>query len=256
MARVNINKRRNNKMGISKTTETLMLLKGSRANLASMAVNPGAIYFTTDYPGIYVDLAAEGTPGSAGYKAARRLRMGDVTVVDNLQVLQNLVNLKTGQDGLSTWNPNANGTNKWSASEIDSTKSSTQPILTDKALYYAIAENVLCMYDETNKRFVWINDHTDLNNAIATLNTAINGEGGLDARLTTAEGDIEDINEVIGDVDDSATADTIYGKIKAVDARIGNSNGNDKNTVYAEIKAIKEDIDDIKGGDEGSIADL
>ena len=233
-------------MAITKTTETLMLLKGSRANLANMAINPGSIYFTTDYPGIYVDLAAEGG------KSARRLRMGDVTVVDNLAVLKGLVNLKTGQDGVSTWS----STTGWSDSEItDKVKPETTPILTDKALYYAIAENVLCMYDDTNKRFIWINDHTELNNAITALETAIDGTNGLSERLTAAEGAIGDIEDAIGDAD-NPTSGTVYGAIDAVDARIGAADGSDNNTVYSEIKAINEAIQGIIGDGDGSIGDL
>jgi hypothetical protein len=43
------------------TTEKLLLLRGTREDLATLNITPGAIYFTTDYPGIYVDFPAEGS---------------------------------------------------------------------------------------------------------------------------------------------------------------------------------------------------
>lgn len=227
--------------------ERLLLLKGTRANLATKSINPGAIYFTTDYPGIYVDLAAEGTQGQDGYKAARRMRMGDVTVVDKLKDLQDLVNLKDKADGLTT--PDG-------AEEFTLKTSSAAPILTDKTLYYAITENVLCMYDEAGKRFIWINDHTALNNAISQINSDINGINNKITELqgavnTTIPGQIQDLEQSIGDIneligtpgtDDAYKASSIFAALEDINDRIAAVLGGGTDSIATLKQAIADEV--------------
>jgi hypothetical protein len=236
------------------TEERLLLLKGTRSSLANRDIKPGAIYFTTDYPGIYVDLAAEGIEGSDGYKAPRRLRMGDVTVVNALQDLQNLVTMiATEKDGLSTWDSESK---QWSAPELsDVKKSPIAPILTDKGLYYAIEENVLCMYDETKNRFIWINDHTALNDAIKAIDTKISGIKNeitelQTAVITTIPRQIEELNTSIGDInaligspgpDDAYKESTVFAALENINDRIAAVLGGEGTDSIASLKKAIED---------------
>lgn len=236
-------------MAITKTNEKLLLLKGTRENLASMDIQPGAIYFTTDYPGIYVDLAAEGTQGSAGYQAPRRLRMGDITVVDNLAKLQSLVNLQANAaSGMAGMND---------AGEILSEKNAAAPILTDRGLYYAIAENVLCMYDKTNKRFVWINDHTQLQQLIAGVRSDLTTAQG---ELTSLKGVVSGHTQTIGSSGAASTnGKTLFKAIEDVAASLGATSGDASTsgkTAFEAIEALDTRIDAITDGSTDSIKSL
>lgn len=124
------------------TDEKLLLLKGTRDKLATLDITPGAIYFTTDYPGIYVDFAAEGD------KAARRVRMGDVTIVNTLSELKELA-AEAITDGQK---------------------------LGKETLYYAKDKNVLCIYDEDENKFVWVNDISQLQTQLSSLEATVGSE--------------------------------------------------------------------------------
>lgn len=190
------------------TNERLMLLKGKRDDLATIDINPGAIYFTTDYPGIYVDFAAEGnTP-------AKRVRMGDVTVVDTLSSLKDLA---------------ANAI-------TDGQK------LGKNTLYYAKDKNVLCIYDEDENKFVWINDTSSLETRMGTAETSITQQG-------TKIGNIE---AAIG----SKTANHAATKDKTIYAAIETEYTRATNAEEAIRSDLQSQIDGLKGNGDGSIGDL
>ncbi len=179
-------------------TEALLLRKGLHADLVNPAkcpIVPGAISITTDEPGIYIDLAQDDK-----HTENYRIRIGDVIVVPKLEDLLN----STATDA-----------QKFSAN----------------ALYYAEDKNVLCKYNPSTNKFIWINDTSTLSNSISTLNTAI----------TT-------INNTIGQAasGNAATAGkTLFGAIETEYAR----------AVAAE-QALQAAIDAIAGEDGGSIAEL
>ncbi len=188
------------------TNEKLMLLKGKREDLANIAITPGAIYFTTDYPGIYVDFAAEGTEGSTDYKPAKRARMGDVTVVNSLSELKDLA----------------------AASITNGQK------LGKDTLYYAKDKNVLCIYDEDEGKFVWVNDISALDKSLKDLADVVDGLGT----------DLEDLSDLVGIRPEGSTA-TVFGTIALEESRAKEAE-----------KGLQDQIDAIAGEDGGSISEL
>lgn len=188
----------------NQTTEKLMLLKGTRDKLATIDVTPGAIYFTTDYPGIYVDFAAEGG------KEARRVRMGDVTVVDTLAELKDLATnaITEGQK------------------------------LGKDTLYYAKDKNVLCIYDEDEGKFVWINDLSDLTSRVSTLEGTVGTQGTRITNIETAIG-TKTTNHA------ATNGKTIY---EAIEAEYTRATGAESN--------LQGQINTLKGTGTGSLGDL
>lgn len=188
------------KLNAQQTTDSLMLLKGTRDKLATLEITPGAIYFTTDYPGIYVDFGAEGS------QPERRVRMGDVTVVDRLSDLKDLAT-----DAISAGQK-----------------------LGANTLYYAKDKNVLCIYDEGEEKFVWVNDTSVLSSELSDLSDTVDSLGT----------DLQDLNDLVGLPPAGSTA-TVFGTIAIEEAR---AKGVEKD--------LQEQIDAIAGEDGGSISDL
>lgn len=122
--------------------EKLLLRKGLHADLVNAEkcpIIPGAISITTDEPGLYIDLAEYNADGSIKEGTKDRVRIGDVIVVPKLEDLLN-------------------------STATDAQKFSSN------ALYYADDKNVLCKYDKTQGKFVWINDPSSLQSSVNKIN--------------------------------------------------------------------------------------
>ena len=193
-------------------SEQLLLRKGLYADLDNSTkcpIVPGAISITTDEPGIYIDLAADATH-SANY----RVRIGDFISFPSLQALKDASNNYP----------------------VGSTK-----VYSENALYYAVAENVLCKYvpDATNGgHFVWINDTSSLLNSINTLNQTVGEQGTSITNILNAIGEKT--------TNHAATKDkTIY---KAIEDEYGRA--------MAAESGLQGQIDTLKGNGDGSIGSL
>lgn len=136
--------------------------------------------------------------------------------------------------------------------------------LSETALYYAQAENVLARYSNNadgdgNPGLVWINDTTDLDTRIQALEGKIGGIstnsqaitnltnalGGSYDSTNTVNKHITDVDAKIGKSSDASTATTVYGAIAAEKLRAETAEG-----------ALDERIKAIAGTGTGSIGDL
>ena len=180
----------------------------------------GTVYVTTDEQAMYVDINDN-----------ERIRLSDIIQVDTVNNLRDMA-----------------------------------PKYNANALYYVIDENALLKYTGNGTTHTWrqINSVSDIQADISTLQNemksvkdalngtpagegveattglidrvgnvenAISGEGGLEARLTAAEGNIgtntqaiTDINDAIGT--DDGTAGTVRSRIKTLETELGTTKSN------------------------------
>lgn len=174
----------------------LLFRRGSVANIDSADMIPGSISFTTDEPGIYLDLSAT----EAGSDTPQRVRVGDFIPVQNIEVLKG--QLTAGK------------------------KFSTQ------ALYYSIDENMLMRYN--GEKFVLINDYSALatkvtalqdkdaehDSALAANAKAITDE--VSARESAISGLQEQINSMTGSSDGVSLASLKAALDAEIEARVEN----------------------------------
>ena len=112
----------------------LLFRRGALADLSSADIIPGSISITTDEPGIYLDLANTDAGSNGEFK---RVRVGDFITVQNLNELQ--------------------------------TRANNNEIFSEFALYYSIDENMLMKYVKKEKKFILINDQSDLERRVGSL---------------------------------------------------------------------------------------
>jgi hypothetical protein len=152
--------------------ENLLFRKGLQNKLKDLPITPGAISFTINEPGMYIDLPAN---TALGHSEDYRVRIGDVITVYGLDDLANkatIVPSDLSDESASSTNTLAKKINKYSAS----------------ALYYVINYNMLLKYNPDSESFIWINDTSALEKSLATLNGTVQTiSGRLDA-LTTKVG--------------------------------------------------------------------
>ena len=201
--------------------DTLLLRKGSLANLASLEKIAGAISITTDIPGIYLDTSAN-----------ERIRIGDFIPVATLSVLNTLA---------------TNGRlSKYALYYVE-----------DQNLLIRYSETAVANDDGTfSPGLVWINNHTSLEESIETASTTANSALTTANNNTTA---ITNLQQAIGGSYNSS--DTVYKDINAVKTSIGSSDdATTANTVYGtinkEVAALSDRIDAITGDETGSLAEL
>lgn len=234
--------------------DLLRFKRGLAAGLTDLAKSAGTIYVTTDEHAMYVDIDNN-----------TRIRLGDFIVASSLADL---------------------------ATEAYKPYSTT-------ALYYITTENALARYD--GSKWVQINNTADLESAITVLEGYVGkpaaatadgkatglfkdivelnakveaitgGEGedvtsiaGLAARLVAAEGDIDDLEGVVGDangglvkrmtdaeadIDDLEAASTLYNqKLTTLEG---------ENTVVGSIKhTVKTAISDLQGDTTSTVKEV
>jgi hypothetical protein len=203
--------------------DTLLLRKGSYAHLMDnikCPIMPGAISITTDEPGIYIDLAADAT-----HSSDYRLRIGDFIRFNTLADL-----LDKGLD------------------ETEGKRFSSN------ALYYAEDKNVLCVYDEGEGKFIWVNSTEAIDTRIDGIDTTI---ASIQSAITSINNTLTAINNTIG----SRTLNHLGTHTK-------NSNGTyTEKTIFKSIEdeytraiaaeiALSTEIEAIKGGEGDSLSQL
>ena len=158
----------------------LFLRRGPLARLADAPKVDGAISFTTDEPGIYLDILE-------GSEVVRK-RIGDLIQVPNINALVANVNQETGaMTGIAT---SAQGlVSEWSES----------------ALYYAIEENALLKYVKSTSSWVQVNTVGDLparmtavEGKVASLEGTVgNATSGLVKKVADLESSVSDNADAI-----------------------------------------------------------
>lgn len=210
----------------------------------SMAKVPGTVYVTTNEQAMYVDV-----------DESTRIRLGDIIQVDTVNKLRDMA-----------------------------------PKYSRTALYYVIDENALLKYTGDGSVHTWkqINSVSDiqasvegiqedldqaerdiialkqeldgkegvegLKDRVSAVETAIEGDNGLEARMTTAEGAIDavekDIVEINAEIGADNEADTVKGRIKVLETDLGTAKGNIvtlTNTVGDSTKGLVKGQADLEG---------
>ena len=212
--------------------ENLLFRKGLQNKLKDLPITPGAISFTIDEPGMYIDLPAN---TALGHSEDYRVRIGDVITVYGLEDLANKATIVPGDlsdESESSTNTLAQKINKYSAS----------------ALYYVINYNMLLKYNPDSQNFIWINNTSTLEKNLAALSGTVQTVSDRLNALTTK----------VGNAKSSSNAATgLYAYVDSADkalqdqinALTGTSGGSGVSLASLDA-ALKKEISDRETADD------
>ena len=198
----------------------LFLRRGPLARLADAPKVDGAISFTTDEPGIYLDILE-------GSEVVRK-RIGDLIQVPNIDALVANYNQETGaMTGIAT---SAQGlVSEWSES----------------ALYYAIEENALLKYVKSTSSWVQVNTVGDL----PARMTAVEGKvASLEGTVGNAtSGLVKKVADLESSVSDNA--DAIAGHatdIEALKSAVGMDDEGNVEGLAGSVAQLRTDLGELE----------
>lgn len=203
----------------------LFLRRGPLARLADAPKVDGAISFTTDEPGIYLDILE-------GSEVVRK-RIGDLIQVNKIEDLVANYNKETGvMSGIATSSQGL--VSEWSES----------------ALYYAIEENALLKYVKSTSSWVQVNTVGDL----PARMTAVEGKvASLEGTVGNAtSGLVKKVADLENSVSDNA--DAIAGHdtaIEALKSAVGMDDEGNVEGLAGSVAQLRTDLTTLEGTVEG-----
>ena len=202
----------------------LFLRRGPLARLSTAPLVDGAISFTTDEPGIYLDVLE-------GSKVVRK-RIGDLIQVNKIEDLVANYNKETGvMSGIATSSQGL--VSEWSES----------------ALYYAIEENALLKYVKSTSSWVQVNTVGDL----PARMTAVEGkvaslEGTVGNATSGLVKDVADLKTTVGDANDGLVADVAAQATDIANLKkaVGMGENGEVEGIGATVAQLSEDLDALE----------
>ena len=250
----------------------LQFKMGQFAGLANQGIAPGTVYVTTDEKALYVDIPANGE------QAAKRIRMGDVIQVQDVAELtsfapdysttalyyvidKNALMKYTGDGTTHSWkqiNSVSDVTTNLNAltTRVATAEGKITALETTLGANDVAGSTAFGRIKDLEDKMGIAEDEIDVlqtltdeqKTAIENLQEAV-GDGaeglaskvtGLEGRMDTVEGGITAINGKIGNADDTADKETVYGAIaEAIETAAGDATSKAANAL-TEAKAYAD----------------
>lgn len=229
--------------------DSLLFRKGTLAELANAGIVNGSINITTDEPGIYVDFDGE------------RKRVGDFQMFDTLDDAAKAARQQNLSKTALYYTVEGNYLLRWDGSNftwINDVSDLRTSLQTLQGSITGINNNIKAIIGNGDNGSV---DGTDVkslkaltdamknvasDSTVADLQASVaaNAKAIQDNKtaIATTNGIVNGINTTIGSSDDTATAETIYGKIAANKAQLGTQSS----AIQANTQAIIEGDNAVK----------
>lgn len=230
------------------TNKMLQFKMGLHANLPTTK-QAGTVYVTTDEQAMYVDINDND-----------RIRLSDIIQVETVNKLRDMAPKYSStalyyvidENALLKYTGNGTTTHTWKqVNSVSDVQASVTKLTTDVSTLQGEMKSVKDALNGTPAG-EGVEATTGLIERVGDVEDAISGEGGLEARLTAAEGNIGKNAQAITGINDAigadGTAGTVKGRIKTLETELGTTKSN--------LTSLSQTVGNAEGGLVKDVADV